>query len=234
MELSHHLHSLKAASEVQFAEYTRCAERFQSEWAALEQGAVQAGQLGAILRGHWDVVRRHTEELDACRVGCILGTAALVEGIGNLALTLRLAPPEFEAVEQLKFVEKWTVMMPLVVRGFAIQRDGQTFQALRELHSDRNALTHAKPKTSDGHQGKAPKYSVGQIKVVREKLRAWVGLPRLLIDGFRGVDDDLWNTLLLSCGYMEDDMPELPEMGDDMLAKLEDWGRGGSAAPVQG
>jgi hypothetical protein len=162
------------------------------------------------LMAHGEVLWNSINHAEAGKTGCILATAAWVEALANLVFTLRLKKDEFEAIDRLNIIDKWTVMMPFVVPAFSLPKEGQLFQALRELIYDRNALTHAKPMATEGdtivHKGQSPKYSIGKHDAVIRKLREWVALPKALVQELRKADQDLAKSLWLFSGYMQDEL----------------------------
>jgi hypothetical protein len=174
LDLKHHLHTLKVSSELHFEQYLRWDEKVRREWQMHEE--LYSRQAHAELMANGEVLRNSINHAEAAKAGCILATAAWVEALANLVFTLRLKKDEFEAIDRLNIIDKWTVMMPFVVPAFSLPKEGQLFQALRELIYDRNALTHAKPMATEGdtvvHKGQSPKYSIGKHDaVIRKKLR---------------------------------------------------------------
>jgi hypothetical protein len=207
MYLEHDILSIKRSMEFAFEEYLHVTKDWDRKWATLK-AAMESRNHAATMAagGEVDEMRQLAE---AKKVSFILSCAAFVEAIVNLLFTLKLSKHQFEAIDRCEVVDKWTEIVPFVVSGFEIKRDGQIYQSLKELVSDRNRITHMKPRAKENeegavlHYGQLPKYSKGKLPEVIEKMKEWRELPKNLIEQVKKADQNLGSHLELFCWYME-------------------------------
>jgi hypothetical protein len=207
VHLEHDILSIKRSMESAFEEYMYVTRDWDKKWATFKT-AMESRDHSKIMAAGYEV-NEMGQLAEAKKVSFILSCAALVEAIVNLLFTLKLSKHQFEAIDRCEALDKWVELVPFVISGFEIHRDGQIYQSLKELISDRNRITHMKPRAKEIeggavlHDGQLPKYSKGKLPDVIAKMKEWRELPRNLIEQVKKADDNLGSQLELFCWYME-------------------------------
>ncbi|MDQ8195467.1 hypothetical protein QEH59_13610 [Coraliomargarita sp. SDUM461004] len=87
--------------------------------------------------------RMKTEEL---RLKIILLTANYIEALANNYLSVKLAAREFEAIEQVEILKKWTALPGVFLPEYNFPKDEAMYDALKMLIGQRNTIVHMKPR----------------------------------------------------------------------------------------
>lgn len=122
--------------------------------------------------------RMKTEEL---RLKIILLTANYTEALANNYLSVKLGEREFEAVEQVEMLKKWTSLPGLFLTDYDFPRGGAMYNALKMLIGQRNTIVHMKPRIT--LNGKVVKKGSPSKKFnIHKYIEKWDLLPLHLIE----------------------------------------------------
>ena len=207
MQLEHDILSLKASVDFAFRSFQIAVVQANECWGTFQQESALGYH--RISKETYHAVTKAAMTVEAAKIAFVLSCAALVEAIANLALSMKMAKPQFDAIDSCSVQDKWVEILPLVIVDFKIDRDGQVFQSIRELSYDRNAITHMKPKIVSSesgellHKGQFAKHSKGGYEDVEKKLTEWRDLPPRLIALVSAADLTLGQQLDVFCGYWQ-------------------------------
>lgn len=122
--------------------------------------------------------RSKTEEQ---RLKIVLLSANYIEALANNYLSIKLGAREFEAVEQIEILKKWTALPGVFLPEYEFRKDESIYDSLKMLIGQRNVIVHMKPRiTLNGEVVK--KGNVSKKFNIHKYIEKWDGLPEQLIN----------------------------------------------------
>ena len=141
-------------------------------------------------------------ELLAQRSGIVLFASSFLEALINHWMVTSMPKDDFEALEKLSALEKWTVGPKLVHRDYELPKGKPPHQYIVELFKRRNNIVHHVPFHSVNeevvHKGKFPPVAPNENQLMESFFNLPSDLMHHLIDN--GFDSDAFN--LVCCSGM--------------------------------
>jgi hypothetical protein len=140
--------------------------------------------------------------VDSSRLIISLLVCSYLEAMANYYLSLKTDVDQFALLERASLLEKWIIIPRFFNPEYRLPKNGQLYQDLKLLISERNVIVHSKPLIKiDGvivHKGNTTKNLADGHKIT---LRS-ASLPERLLKFLWKYDKSTEvNLLVFSCGY---------------------------------
>ncbi|MBI3549872.1 MAG: hypothetical protein HY078_12615 [Elusimicrobia bacterium] len=120
--------------------------------------------------------------LDERRTALIILLSSYIEAVINIYLAFAFEPKEFEGIDRLSILKKWTNVPARRISSYRFDRTGEVFENFEALVGCRNSIAHMRPEFSVDdkiiHAGNGqPLLAVSHKSIMR-----WIRLPLELVE----------------------------------------------------
>ncbi len=131
----------------------------------------------------------HHPHLQEHRIVLVLLLASYLEALINLYCSFKFNREQFEALEKMPVIEKWTTIPTFTVPSYDLDKSKDLYKNLKDIFSCRNGIVHMRPEFSvDEHLIHPGNASVLQ-RITHDSMMEWLKVPLALIQNLGAHDN---------------------------------------------